>query len=83
MKVTDYKSALSEFLRSVVAYLNPYSGTFKLGVVTNNASDIQVKVYDMMGRLIEQHESSSDQISQMEIGNGYLSGVYNQFNAGK
>lgn len=73
----DMANPSSEFLRSVVAYPNPYSGTFKLRVLTNSASDINVKVYDMMGRLIEQRESSSDQISQMEMGNGYPSGIYN------
>jgi hypothetical protein len=67
----------SDALRTVVAYPNPYTGTFKLKVVTNNASDIQVKVYDMIGRLIEQRESNSEEISQLEIGNGYPSGIYN------
>jgi hypothetical protein len=73
----DLANPASEFLRSVVAYPNPYSGTFKLKVVTNSTSAIQVKVYDMLGRLIEQQVSSSDQISQMEMGNSYPSGIYN------
>ncbi|UPT71148.1 MAG: T9SS type A sorting domain-containing protein [Flavobacterium sp. JAD_PAG50586_2] len=73
----DLANPASAFLRSVAAYPNPYSGTFKLKVITNSSSDIQVKVYDMLGRLIEQQESSSEQISQMEMGNSYPSGIYN------
>ena len=68
---------VSESLSTVIAYPNPYNGTFKLKVVSNNTSTIQVKVYDMLGRLIEQRETGLDQIAQIEIGNGYPSGVYN------
>jgi hypothetical protein len=67
----------SEVLNSVVAYPNPYTGTFKLKVVTNNTSNIQVKLYDMIGRLLEQRETNSEEISQVEIGSGYPSGIYN------
>lgn len=69
--------SISESLQSVVVYPNPYLHTFKLKLVTNAASDIQVKVYDMIGRLIEQRKVSFDQVSQLELGNGYPSGVYN------
>ena len=69
--------SISESLQSVVVYPNPYLDTFKLKLVTNAASDFQVKVYDMIGRLIEQRKVSFDQVSQLELGNGYPSGVYN------
>jgi hypothetical protein len=68
---------VSDSLSHVIAYPNPYAGTFKLKVVTNNTSDIQVKVYDMIGRLLENRETGLEQLAQMEIGNGYPSGVYN------
>ncbi len=69
--------SVSASLSNVIVYPNPYPGTFKLKIVTNSASNIQVSVYDMIGRLIEQRESSSDQISQLEMGIGYPSGIYN------
>lgn len=69
--------SISESLQSVVVYPNPYTDTFKLKLVTNTASDIQVKVYDMIGRLIEQRKVGFDEVSQLELGNGYPSGVYN------
>jgi formylmethanofuran dehydrogenase subunit C len=70
-------SANSESLSKVICYPNPYMGTFKLKIVTNSNETIQVKVYDMIGRLIEQRESGLEELSQMELGNGYPSGVYN------
>ena len=69
--------SISELLSNVIVYPNPYSGTFKLKIVTNSDSSIQVSVYDMLGRLIEQKETSPNQISQLEMGNGYPSGIYN------
>lgn len=67
----------AQSLSNIVAYPNPYTGTFKLNIVTNNNANVRVSVYDMIGRLIEQREATLNEIPQMEIGNGYPSGVYN------
>jgi hypothetical protein len=73
----DLSVPTSELLRSVIVYPNPYTGTFKLKIATNNPSTIEVKVYDMIGRLVEQRNAGLEELSQMEIGSGYPSGVYN------
>lgn len=70
-------SDILESLTKVVAYPNPYRETFKLSIQTNTTADVDVKVYDMLGRLIEHYLTSFDKISQLEIGNCYPSGVYN------
>nr|WP_294773621.1 T9SS type A sorting domain-containing protein [uncultured Flavobacterium sp.] len=64
-------------LSRVVAYPNPYNQTFKLDIQTNNTADVTVKVYDMIGRLIENRTVGYNDLSQAEIGNGYPSGIYN------
>ncbi|MDN3676391.1 T9SS type A sorting domain-containing protein [Flavobacterium paronense] len=69
--------SVAESLANVVAYPNPFGDTFKLAIQTNITADVDVKVYDMLGRLLEHKVSSFDKISQMEIGSGYPSGVYN------
>ncbi|QBZ98924.1 T9SS type A sorting domain-containing protein [Flavobacterium sangjuense] len=68
---------IANLLTKVVAYPNPYSNTFKLAIQTNNTADVDVKVYDMLGRILEHKVTGFEKLSQMEIGSGYPSGVYN------
>ena len=68
---------IDNLLANVDAYPNPYADTFKLAIQTSTTADVAVKVYDMLGRLIEYKVAAYDTISQMEIGSGYASGVYN------
>ncbi|NNT72607.1 T9SS type A sorting domain-containing protein [Flavobacterium sp. IMCC34852] len=70
-------TAPNSSLSRVVAYPNPYSQTFKLDIQTNNTADVVIKVYDMIGRLIENQTVGYNDLSQLEIGNGYPSGIYN------
>lgn len=67
----------SQLLSRVVAYPNPYNQTFKLDIQTNNNADVIIKVYDMVGRLIENQTVGYNDLSQVEIGYGYPSGIYN------
>lgn len=68
---------VTESLTRVVAYPNPFGNTFKLDIQTNNSADVFVKVYDMIGRLIENRTVRFNDLSNLEIGNGYPSGIYN------
>ena len=71
-------SFISESLIGVIAYPNPYMETFKLNIQTNNNSNVDIKVYDMIGRLIEHYnEVRINEVSNLEIGIGYPTGVYN------
>jgi len=67
----------NQLLTSVVAYPNPYNTSFKLDIQTNNGADVTIKVYDMVGRLIENKTVGFDHLSNVEIGGGYPSGIYN------
>jgi len=61
----------------VKAYPNPYADTFKLDVNTSSEGQVGVRVYDMLGREVESREASVDNITNLEIGSQYPSGVYN------
>jgi hypothetical protein len=48
-----------------------------LDVKTTSQSIVNVKVYDMVGRIIEQIELRTSDLETKSIGNNYPSGVYN------
>ena len=60
------------------AYPNPFASGFMLDVTTSaESTPIDVKVYDMVGRLIEQRSAQVNELETMTIGDRYPSGVYN------
>ncbi|WP_344817431.1 T9SS type A sorting domain-containing protein, partial [Flavobacterium cheonanense] len=60
-----------------LAYPNPFVENFKLDVKTNSEASIQVRVYDMIGKLLEDKTINASDIQNFELGNQYPSGVYN------
>jgi hypothetical protein len=60
-----------------VAYPNPFAENFKLDVKTSSEASIQVRVYNMLGKLVEDKQVQSSDIESFEVGNNYPSGVYN------
>ncbi|WP_445454483.1 T9SS type A sorting domain-containing protein [Flavobacterium sp. 25HG05S-40] len=84
----DYSTACDLFTASesktvvqtpftATAYPNPFATNFMLDVKTSSTSSVSVKVYDMVGRLIEQKDVSVSEMESTTIGNQYPSGVYN------
>ncbi len=59
------------------AYPNPFISNFKLDIKTNSEANIQIRVYDMIGKLVEDKMINAADIQEFEIGNQYPSGVYN------
>ena len=64
-------------LASAVSYPNPFSENFKLSLTTTSDEKVGIMVYDMTGRLLEQHEINSIDVSILKVGNQYPSGIYN------
>lgn len=62
---------------AVVAYPNPFSDIFMLDVTTAITTDIQVVVYDMLGKQLENRTIPAAEIANLQIGNDYPSGIYN------
>ncbi|MFZ4107318.1 T9SS type A sorting domain-containing protein, partial [Flavobacterium sp.] len=61
----------------VVAYPNPYSSAFQLDFTTSSESQVEIRVYDMIGKLIETRQFSTAEMNNQEVGNSYPSGIYN------
>lgn len=60
-----------------VAYPNPYAEGFSLDMDTPSDEKINVKVYDMVGKLLENVEVAVDAIETHQFGSRFPSGVYN------
>ncbi|NUY82117.1 T9SS type A sorting domain-containing protein, partial [Flavobacterium sp. MAH-1] len=60
-----------------VVYPNPYTESFALDMDTSSEDKVQVKVYDMIGKLIEEREFAIDAVEVQQFGERYPSGVYN------
>lgn len=58
-------------------YPNPYTNNFMIEVKTADAALIDIKVYDMVGRLVEQRTVKVSDLEKAPIGERYPSGVYN------
>lgn len=67
-------STYNESFFDVNAAPNPFSDTITLKVNSSDKSSIEIKVYDMVGKLID-HQLISD--LEAEIGSDYPSGIYN------
>ena len=61
----------------VLAYPNPSSTNFNLDITSSSAENVEVKVYDMIGKLINKMEVSPSKVAGLQIGDRYPSGVYN------
>jgi hypothetical protein len=71
----DIVKAMMPF--KAVAYPNPFANNFMLDIKTTSQSSVNLKVYDMLGRLMEQREVRISDMETTIIGDLYPSGVYN------
>ncbi|MCF6130751.1 T9SS type A sorting domain-containing protein [Flavobacterium wongokense] len=62
---------------TAVSYPNPYIETFKISMSTPNADKIVISVYDMMGKLMEQRDTTLEEIGDLQLGEHYPTGIYN------
>jgi hypothetical protein len=61
----------------VVAYPNPYTENFNLSLTTSSDATVGVSIYDMTGKLIDKREVAPTEVSGLQVGGRYPSGVYN------
>jgi hypothetical protein len=67
----------TEIAFHATAYPNPFAENFKLDIKTSSEEALQVKVYDMLGKLVDNQIMDATQVEAFEIGANYPSGVYN------
>ncbi len=58
-------------------YPNPFADNFKLNINTSSENEIQLFIYDMLGREMETRIIQVSDLDTQEIGNNYASGIYN------
>ena len=61
----------------VTASPNPFDTNFGMFLNATSTEDVSIRVYDMIGKLIEQREVKATEVVTQEVGNNYPSGVYN------
>lgn len=60
----------------MVVYPNPFKNSFKISVPNLISNNVTIKVYDMLGKIIEVLDLSTQDLSTLELGKNYKSGVY-------
>jgi hypothetical protein len=60
-----------------VAYPNPFADTFNIELTTSAEADVNVKVYDMTGRMLEQKVVPATDMQTLQVGERFPAGVYN------
>jgi hypothetical protein len=66
-------SVIAKIPFDVVVYPNPSSSNFNLDITTSSAENVEVKVYDVLGRLIDEQNTKEP---TLKIGANYQSGTY-------
>ena len=59
------------------AYPNPYTSSFKLELSSDNDENVDISVFDMLGKLLTHRNVYPTDLNSMELGEEYLAGVYN------
>jgi len=62
---------------AVIAFPNPFLNKFNLNVTSSSSENVEVSIYDMIGKLIYKNEVKFDAVSELQIGGNYPDGVYN------
>ncbi len=68
---------VSAFDMQVLAYPNPFTSEFKLNVTISTEGAVELKVYDMLGKLIDTRSINTIDYISEDLGSAYPAGVYN------
>jgi uncharacterized protein YjiK len=61
----------------ITAYPNPTNSYFNLNVVSENLDTISIKIFDMMGRFLEEQNINPNEVTNLKFGTDLPSGFYN------
>ncbi|HRG18966.1 MAG TPA: T9SS type A sorting domain-containing protein [Flavobacterium lutivivi] len=59
-----------------IASPNPFDNSIELTLESDSKEDVQLVVYDIFGKIIEQKQIPSSELAVQEIGRNYASGMY-------
>ena len=69
--------AVLEF--KAAAYPNPFVSAFAIDITSTSTTPVELKVYDMLGKLLESRKVAFEDLSTEVIGDNYPTGIYNVF----
>jgi uncharacterized protein YjiK len=61
----------------VIAYPNPFNSAFQLDLKSTLNDKVEMKVYDMVGKLVEARKFDAADLNNQNVGSNYTSGIYN------
>lgn len=61
----------------VIAYPNPFAENFKFDLKTVEKGLIEIRIYDMLGKVVENRSVNPADIDTVRFGDAYPSGIYN------
>ena len=76
-KINQQSKAIKTIELEVKVYPNPFTSNFKLDFSSSSDANVEVVVYDMIGRQLERLQVESSEMNNLELGNNYPCGVYN------
>lgn len=62
---------------NVLTYPNPFTENFNLNLTSLSVEKVSVMVYDMTGKLLERKAVVPSELSELQVGNNFASGIYN------
>jgi hypothetical protein len=76
-RITEEKPLDKVINYNVILYPNPSVSTFSLNLVSDSDADVEISVFDLQGRNIENKTISKDNLSSITLGANLPSGIYN------
>ncbi|OYU83949.1 MAG: hypothetical protein CFE24_08790 [Flavobacterium sp. BFFFF2] len=67
----------NEVALSIKAIPNPFESEYVLMAQGGNQTPVQVSVYDMLGKQVEQFSAETHELENRSLGTNYASGIYN------
>jgi hypothetical protein len=74
LSVNSSSELVSSF--KLMAYPVPSNTTFHFELTTMSTDDVEIKAYDMNGKLVEFIKCNSSEVNNQSIGNNYSKGIY-------
>ena len=68
---------IDDSIFTVKAFPNPFASHFSLDIESSSDAQVEMKVYDMIGRQLEVRKASVSELSVLEVGRNYPTGIYN------
>ena len=60
----------------VIVAPNPFENAFEIAINTPTKENVSIRIYDLLGKLVESFDIAYSELNNLKIGQNYLSGFY-------